>query len=736
MEDSSKTREELLEELEELRLRVASLVASESRRDSAQRLSAVQHEVTRILAEADRLSDIVVLLLQTICEGLGWKRAILWGVDWQANLLRRAAVWPAPFKAEEGEETLPLGAGFMEPEMAGSKVALKAVAIKTGFDYLINSPASRLQGDIACPILSAGEVLGVIEFFTGRTEQLDEDLLGLMANIGNQIGRFIERARVEEALPETEERYRIVTEAASDAMITIDQEGIILYTNRSAERIFGYEAQDIVGNNITMLIPEYLRPTYHATIQRHIAGDKKQFLWERTELPGLHRNGKQIQLEITFGESVKDGKRIFIGIARDITERKQLERERAEILAREKEARRAAEEANQSKDEFLATVSHELRTPLTAILGWARMLDRDGINEATRTKAIEAIVRNAKSQAQIINDLLDYSRITMGKLRLDTCSLEPAPIIRSAIDAISPAAIARGVNLELSLDPDTGPILADAERLKQIIWNLLSNAIKFTPKGGRIDVVLERDESQIRIIVRDSGEGIRPDFLPHVFERFLQADGTITRKYGGLGLGLAIVRNLVELHGGTVHAYSGGEGKGATFTVKLPLLSSPLGLNICDPNPLNISKDLPHRYPELERLRVLVVDDEPDARDLYSLVLQQCGASVASVGSAVEALAMIDCWQPDLLISDIGMPVEDGYALIRKLRSRPPERGGRIPAVALTAYTRDQDCQQALLAGFQRHISKPVEPDELVLIVADLARPSRENHKDTKSQRF
>jgi PAS domain S-box-containing protein len=383
---------------------------------------------------------------------------------------------------------------------------------------------------------------------------------------------------------------------------------------------------------------------------------------------------------------------------------------------------REAQEANRTKDEFLATVSHELRTPLTAVLGWARILRAGGIDELTSLRALETIERNAKSQAQLVEDLLDVSRIITGKLRLDVQPIELTSVIELAIEAIRPAAEAKGVRLHVMLDPLAGPISGDPDRLQQIIWNLLSNAVKFTPRDGHVQVRLERVTSHVEITVSDTGPGIKPEFLPFVFERFRQADGTSTREYGGLGLGLAIVRHLVELHGGSVSASSRGEGLGAAFTVEIPLMAaqSPT-YELRSAHPTAESYAAFESTQMLDGLRVLVVDDEADARELISTILEQRGARVATASSSVEALSSLASFQPDVIISDIEMPHEDGYTLIKKIRELDPKEGGRTPAAALTAYARTEDRLRALMAGFQIHLPKPIEPAELIAVVANLA---------------
>jgi CheY-like chemotaxis protein len=364
---------------------------------------------------------------------------------------------------------------------------------------------------------------------------------------------------------------------------------------------------------------------------------------------------------------------------------------------------------------------------LTAILGWAHMLRTGQFDGKSAASAFETIERNARAQAQLIEDLLDVSRIITGKLRLDVRQVDPGSFIESAIEAVRPAAEAKDIRIQKVMDTGAVSVAGDPARLQQVVWNLLSNAIKFTPKGGRVQVRLERVNSHVEIAVSDTGAGIKPEFLPHVFERFRQADQTTTRHHGGLGLGLAIVRHLVELHGGTVVAESPGEGQGATFTVKLPIvpvyqrenLSERVHPAARDPLP---GYDCPDR---LDGLKVLVVDDEPDTRDLLKVGIGQCGAEVTTAGSVQEALEAIERERPDLLISDIGMPEEDGYDLIRRVRTLPVESGGRVPAIALTAYARTEDRMQALRAGYQMHVTKPVEMAELVTVAASLVERSR-----------
>jgi PAS domain S-box-containing protein len=394
--------------------------------------------------------------------------------------------------------------------------------------------------------------------------------------------------------------------------------------------------------------------------------------------------------------------------------------ERRELLESERAARAAAERLSDVKDEFLATLSHELRTPLNAILGWASVLQASAsAAEPDLQKGLDTIVRNARMQAQMIDDLLDMSRITSGKLRLDVQPLQPMSFVEAAIDTVRPAADAKGLRLDVLLDPAAGPISGDPSRLQQVVWNLLSNAIKFTPRGGRVQVLLERVNSHIEITIADTGTGIPRELLPHLFDRFKQGDASTTREYGGLGLGLAIVKNLVELHGGRVDVSSGGAGTGTTAKVHLPLLVAhdlrgssrvhPRGAS--DPAQSTAAK-------ELEGLRVMVVEDQVDARELIDRILRDCGATVVVAASASEALLAFDREPPHVIISDIGMPGMDGYEFIRQVRQRA--EGGRIPAVALTAFARSEDRTRALRAGFSVHVAKPVDPAELIATVASV----------------
>jgi two-component system, chemotaxis family, CheB/CheR fusion protein len=513
-----------------------------------------------------------------------------------------------------------------------------------------------------------------------------------------------------------------IVKSSDDAIIAINLDGAITGWNQGAEWLYGYNALEVIGQPITMLIPPELFKAEKGVLESLRRGEHVKHF----ESVRLRKDGSAVPVSLTVSP-IKNAEGEIIGasrIARDITDRIRAEEAIRVAYEQESAARAEAEEANRLKDEFLATVSHELRSPLNSILGWAKMLSGKRLDEEAAARALEVIYKSARAQNKLIGDLLDVSRIIMGKLRLNMSLVDLIPVIQAAMDIARPAADAKQIRFVSSLDPAAGPVSGDVDRLQQVIWNLLSNAVKFTPTRGQVKVRLECQGESVTIIVSDTGEGIEPDCLPFVFDRFRQVEGGSARPSGGLGLGLAIVRHLVELHGGTVSAASRGRGQGATFTVKLPLAASRKETGeVARAQPAGAG-EIPQRSapsPDLLcDLRVLLVDDEEDARYLLGLILTSYEAEVRECASAADALRILDEWRPDVLVSDIGMPFEDGYGLMRKIRAREPERGGLIPALALTAYARSEDARRALEAGYQAHVAKPVEPAELATAVASL----------------
>lgn len=652
----------------------------------------------------------------------------------------------------------------------------------------------------------------------------------------------------------SEAEYRLLWETSTDAVVILNRESVIRYTNPAVADVFGYRPDELIGENIAVIQPERLREAHRRGLGRYLSSGERKLNWRATEAVGLHRHGHEFPIEIAFSHLTQEEGDLFAAFIRDISERKQAEEalrlgrgrmdmvlegadvglwycplpfgrlewdrrvkqhfwiapddevtiemfferlhpddrertrlaidhaitshtafeteyrtvspetgaekwiravgrafyddagtpigfdgitidvtakraadvERDELLASERAARTHAERTSRMKDEFLATLSHELRTPLNAILGWSQILSGESAPNADDLReGLEVIERNARVQTQLIEDLLDMSRIISGKVRLNVQPVDSAAVIDAAIASVAPAAEAKGIRIQKVLDPLAGPMMGDPARLQQIVWNLLSNAIKFTPKEGRVQVVLKLVNSNLEIIVSDTGAGIRPEFLPHVFERFRQADASTTRRHGGLGLGLAIVKHLTEMHGGTVRVASPGEGAGATFTVHLPLAIAhqhEASARTDEQHP-RVPSGMPQECPPaLNGARILVVDDEKDSRALAKRILEECDAIVETASSAEEGLAAIAQQIPDVLISDIGMPGTDGYQFIRSVRALGEQNGGSLPAIALTAFARSGDRQRAMLAGFDMHISKPVEAAELIATVARLAR--------------
>ena len=520
--------------------------------------------------------------------------------------------------------------------------------------------------------------------------------------------------------PLAEQYLAAIVLNAEDAIVSKDLNSIVTSWNPAAARIFGYTADEMIGQSIMRIIPPELADEEHEIVSQIRRGERI----DHFETTRRRKDGAVIDVSLTISP-IRDGGGAIIGasnITRDITEKKILERRTAEALEETRKARRQAEVASRMKDEFLATISHELRTPLTAIMGWVRMLRSGLLSQDRVEQALEVIDRNVRSQAQLIEDLLDISRITMGKLRLDVRPVQPATVINAAVDALRFAAEARNIRIQTVLDSHAGPVAGDFERLQQVVWNLLSNAIKFTPKNGRVQMVLERVNSHIEIRISDNGRGIKPDFLPFIFERFSQAETGTTRLQGGLGMGLAISKAIVELHGGNITAFSEGEGKGSTFTVSIPVLpvnKQPTSIERVHPRAwTEISLECP---PEISGLKVLVVDDDADTCELIRFVLEQCGGVVTTVADAESAMEAFHATRPAIMISDIGLPEVDGYELLRRIREDERQTGRKTPAVALTAFARIEDRVKALAAGYQMHVAKPVEPGELLTIVASLS---------------
>jgi len=507
------------------------------------------------------------------------------------------------------------------------------------------------------------------------------------------------------------------------AVVEWDSDFRVSRWSESAEALFGWEAAEVLGKHVNewhFVFADDVNAVDTVTFRQREGVEIQGVLYNRN----YKKDGSVIHCE-WYNSVLHDetGNLVSVlSLVLDVTDRKLAEKERADLLVRERNARRHAEEADRLKDEFLATLSHELRTPLTSILGWASMIRNGEVEGANAARGIETIERNARSQARLIDDLLDVSRIITGNLRLDLNPLDLAPIVEAAVDALRPTADAKGIGLRMEFAPVACLVRGDANRLRQVIWNLLSNAIKFTPKRGNVTITLDCVESMARLTVSDTGEGISAEFLPYVFDRFRQAEGSISRKQGGLGLGLAVVRHLVELHGGNVSANSEGLNKGSTFQVELPMAQERRDPARAEERRQEMERrrSLGGERVSLDGIHVLLVEDDEDSRKLLSVMLKQHEAEVTTASSAVEAFRLFSEKLPDVLISDIGMPEQDGYELMRRIRELPVEKGGMIPALALTGYATRKDHDLSLSAGYHRHIAKPVEQGELVAAIASL----------------
>jgi PAS domain S-box-containing protein len=628
---------------------------------------------------------------------------------------------------------------------------------------------------------------------TGRTGVFEAKYAPLFDNQGTVVGGtavvrdITERKRAEDAALEAHQRLLFHVENSPLAIIEWDSDFRVSRWSASAERLFGWTAEEVIGKHVSewhFVFDEDADAVAEVTYRQRVGAERLGVQHNRN----YTRAGTILYCE--WYNSVlhdDDGQLVSVlSLVLDVTARNRAEEERGALLERERDLRKQAEEADRLKDEFLATLSHELRTPLTSILGWATLIrsgELDRIQNLDR--ALEIIERNARSQARLIDDLLDVSRIITGNLQLDLHPINLSPIVDTAIDALRPAATAKGIEIQTSLDPQSCLVSGDPNRLRQVIWNLLMNAIKFTPRGGRVSLLLEcfaaapsgpssNSNPFVRLVVADNGEGITRDFLPYVFHRFRQEEGSISRKAGGLGLGLAVVRHLVELHGGSVNAESPGPGQGSTFTVDLPLagdrreatrplvdLESEDGRQKFERRNTDRNGDqsssrnitsvaASHAVTagpaqSLRNVRVLLVEDDDDSRQLLSLVLQRYGAEVKAVASATEAIDAYLERMPSVVISDIGMAEEDGYALLKKLRLLPIQPSllsyaasigkpaslssdaspaAPIPAIALTGYATTRDRERAFAAGYQLHLAKPIEPDDLVSAIKDVVKAS------------
>jgi PAS domain S-box-containing protein len=627
------------------------------------------------------------------------------GIEWSENAARVIGCVPTDLPTDMAKASF-----FIAPEERERIFRQNDDALEkglTGFKFEfrgIGEPATAKRWESQGQIIydGAGKPLRLI----GITQDVSERV-----KAQERLKQAVEEhLRDEAAVRAAHQRTISVLNLMSDCYIEMDSDWRLTFVNAAAARFNGFQPQDVLGKTHWEVWPA-ANGTEIERNYRKAAEDKKPFSFESYYGPlsawvEVHAYPTDKGLAVYF---------------RDITEAKRTAEEKEQLLEAERAARSEAERISRMKDEFLATLSHELRTPLNSILGWSQILERGERDFETVAEGIAVISRNARAQTQLIEDLLDMSRIISGKLRLDVRQVNIGDVVTGAVEAVMPSASAKNLRIQVVADPLAGPVSGDPSRLQQVVWNLLTNAVKFTPKGGEIQVVAKRVNSHIEIVVSDNGTGIAPDFLPFVFDRFRQADSSTSRRHGGLGIGLALVKQITELHGGSVRVKSAGEGNGSTFTIILPLSMARLQPEGVSAGITGKGDELLDETIDLEGARVLFVDDDFDARNMCKRILSECKAEVMLAASAAEAITLLKEKRPDVLVSDIGMPQVDGYQLILEVRRLPDNQGGNTPAAALTAFARSEDRRRALMAGYESHIAKPVKPAELIAVVASLA---------------
>ena len=601
------------------------------------------------------------------------------------DVLGKNALEIFPFLSEIGEDE------YFHQALAGKSV----VSRNRPFSVPETSQSGHFEGHYF-PQISNNEIVGVI---------------GIIREITDQ-------RRVEEAAREAHQRLTFHVQNTPLAVVEWDSDFRVSRWSGAAERLFGWKAEEVLGKHVNdwkFVVAEDFAAVESVRLRQRDGMERQGVINNRNYRKDgsiLHCEWYNSVLSDERGELVS-----VLSLVLDVTARKQAEQERNELLTREREARRHAEEADRLKDEFLATLSHELRTPLTAIFGWASLLRSGDVPDGEVNEALQIIERNARAQARLVDELLDVSRIITGNLQVELRPIELSTVVEVASSGLRPAAQAKNITLEFEPSAEAQIVRGDQGRLRQVVWNLILNAIKFTPRDGRVNVRLQSESHFVRLIVEDNGEGISQEFLPYVFDRFRQAEGSISRKQGGLGLGLAVVRHLVELHGGSVSAASDGPGHGATFIVNLPLAPEE---TITNPASEGTGTPDSQRVKRLEGLRVLIVEDDDDSRSLLSMMLKRHGADVTAASTSQEAISAIYEVTPDVLVSDIGLPGEDGYELMRRVREATAGNGGISVAIALTGYAGEKDREQALAAGYDEHLAKPIEPIQLVAAIASL----------------
>ncbi|MGB3202350.1 MAG: ATP-binding protein [Nodosilinea sp.] len=722
---------ERLEEYAELKQKWYDFYISKVGDDTSRRVAVIFQNITRrkrreanaaflsdVAADFARLSaadEIMQVIGAKIAAYLGLSACAFVEIDDANNTAVVDYAWHGP-KVPNLVGTYRLSEFVTDELLRAARNQESVVVFDTNTDWRTVAEkyaALNINAFVSVPFHKDGVWKFSLNIHTSRPRKWHSDEIKLIQELSNQIFPRFERVRVEAALQKSEERFRFSTYAIDGMVYDWDVQTGQVYRSEGLHQLTGLYPDAVPA--VTNWWKTRIHPEDHEGIDAKIAlilagtDDRYEFEYRVRHEAGHWVNvwDRGYLIHNPQGQLVR-----VVGSAIDITDRKRAEQEREQLLAREQAARGQAEAANRVKDEFLAVVSHELRSPLNPILGWSKLLLSRQLSEPKKEYALEVIERNAQIQAQLINDLLDVSRILRGKLSLNKITVNLGHTIQAALETVQLAAEAKSIQIGIEIDPARRVVAGDADRLQQVVWNLLSNAVKFTPPEGQVSVRLEYLDPYAQITVTDTGRGIHPDFLPLVFDRFRQEDATTTRQFGGLGLGLALVRYLVELHGGRVKADSAGEGHGATFTVQLPLL------------PSHVTTEQEHQAAkplvDLKDTQILMVDDDGTTREFIAFFLELQGARVITAASAEEAIAAVIRFRPDIMLSDIGMPDMDGYMLMRQVRSLAPEQGGQVPAIALTAYAGEIDYRQAIAAGFQKHMTKPIELDQLMVAIAEL----------------
>lgn len=676
-----------------------------------------QHAVARALAEASSLTEAVPRVLEAVCRSSAWDWGAFWQADERANLLRCVEVWHEPslqvgdFARVSRATTFELRAGLPGRVWAAGQPAwVTDVATDSGFVRKAAAVAAGLHGAVCFPVASNGHILGVMEFFSPEVRPPDEPLLGMIQGVGRQVGQFLARRQAEEALLHSEARNAAVLEAALDCVVSMDHLGRVVEWNPAAERTFDYSRGEAVGREMAeLIIPPPLRERHRQGLAKYLATGEGPIIGSRLEITAIRKDGGEFPVELAVTRVPSNGPPTFTGYLRDISERKRAEEERTRLLSAEQQARREAEAANRRKDQFVAVVSHELRTPLTPVLAIVSAMEADPRLPDELRDDVRTVRRNVELEARLVNDLLDLSGTAAGKVKLHFETVDAHAAVTETLDTCRKEAADRGLTLALGLDAANPYVWADPIRFRQMLWNLIANAIKFTAAAGRVAVTSSDEGGRLALHVTDTGIGIAHEHLPRIFDAFDQGDVTVTRQFGGLGLGLTISKVLAEAHDGTLTVASEGPGRGTAFTLRLRSVEAPAP----DPTPPAAGSLPPSGR---DPLRVLLVEDHEDTCRVMARLLRHSGYRVTTANTVRQALAELESGEFDLLISDLGLPDGTGWELMRQISGKRPLKG-----IALSGFGTEDDIRRSREVGFVEHLTKPVDLARLTSVIQRVA---------------